>query len=205
VAYLTNDLITLLKFLLPGFVTAQIFYRLTPFPKKSEFEAIVVALIFTIIIQVLVNGLQALMLWIGTFFSIGPWTAEVDLAWSIVLAVGLGLFFAYFMNNDKIHGLLRRWRITHQTSYPSEWFGTFVENPTYIVLHLKDQRRLYGWPREWPGSPKDGHFVIEDAEWLLDAPDSSGKTSIPLAGDKYILIDVASVEFVELMKKEESI
>ena len=159
-AYLTNDLITLLKFLLPGFVTAQILYRLTAFPKKSEFEAIVVALIFTIIIQALVYVIQALALFIGTFFSIGPWTPEIELVWSIAIATALGLLFAFLMNNDFLHSLLRQRHITQLTSYPTEWYSTFTKNKTYIVLHLKDQRRLYGWPYEWPSSPKEGHFVL---------------------------------------------
>ena len=199
-AYLTNDVITLLKFLLPGFVTAQIFYRLTAFPKKSEFEAIVVALIFTIIIQVLVYVIQALALFLGTFFSIGPWTTEIELVWSIAIATALGLLFAFLMNNDLLHSFLRKRNITQLTSYPSEWYSIFAKYKSYVVLHLKDQRRLYGWPFEWPSSPKEGHFVLEDAEWLLDQPNQSGATSIPLTVDKYILIDVASVEFVELMK-----
>lgn len=198
--YLTNDLITLLKFLLPGFITARILYGLTAFPKKSEFEAVVVALIFTIIIQALVYGVQALLLFIGKLFSVGPWTTEIDLVWSILVAVALGLLFAFLMNNDFLHGLLRKLRITQLTSYPTEWYSTFSKNKIYIVLHLKDQRRLYGWPFEWPSSPQEGHFVLEDAEWLLDKPNKLGATSIPLTGDKYILIDVASVEFVELMK-----
>lgn len=185
--YITNDLITLLKFLLPGFITARIFYGLTSFPKKSEFEAVVVALVFTIIIQVFVYAFRALSLVIGKVFPIGSWTIEIDLIWSIVVATILGLLFSYLMNNDKLHSLLRKAKITHQTSYPTEWYGFFSENKTYVVLHLTDQRRLYGWPYEWPSNPKEGHFVLEDAEWLLDAPDSSGKTSIRLTGDRYLL------------------
>ena len=200
--YLTNDLITILKFLLPGFVTAQILYRLTAFPKKSEFEAVVVALIFTIIIQLFVYGVQALALLIGTtLFSIGQWTPEIELVWSLVIATALGLLFAFLMNNDLLHSFLRKRNITQLRSYPTEWYSTFAKTKTFVVLHLKDQRRLYGWPYEWPSSPKEGHFVLEDAEWLLDKPNRKGKSSsIPLTGDKYILIDVDSVEFVEFMK-----
>ncbi|SUP44184.1 Uncharacterised protein [Vibrio furnissii] len=51
---LTNDIITLLQYLLPGFVAAWMFYSLTSYPKPSQFERVVQALIFTIFIQAIV-------------------------------------------------------------------------------------------------------------------------------------------------------
>jgi hypothetical protein len=47
---ITSELISLFDFLLPGFITSFLFYSLASFPKKSEFEAVVIALIYTIII-----------------------------------------------------------------------------------------------------------------------------------------------------------
>lgn len=29
-----------------------------------------------------------------------------------------------------------------------------------------DERRIYGWPIEWPGQAGKGHFVIENGIWL---------------------------------------
>ncbi|OWO67359.1 hypothetical protein B2J67_20175, partial [Vibrio cholerae] len=51
---LTNDVITILQYLLPGFVSAWVFYSLTSYPKPSQFERVVQALIFTIFIQAIV-------------------------------------------------------------------------------------------------------------------------------------------------------
>ena len=39
------------------------------------------------------------------------------------------------------------------------------------MLHLKGQRRLFGWPKEWPNRPDNQHFLIEECEWLEDDVD----------------------------------
>ena len=65
-----------------------------------------------------------------------------------------------------------------------------------MVLHLNDERRIYGWPMEWPTEPNKGHFVLREASWLLE-----DNTQVPLEGVESILIDASSVELVEFMEK----
>ncbi|HEB27585.1 MAG TPA: hypothetical protein ENI05_07385, partial [Porticoccus sp.] len=62
--------------------------------------------------------------------------------------------------------------------------------------HLHDERRLYGWPIEWPSEPTKGHFVIADPSWLLD--DGSEARIVGVAN---ILINVADVKWVEFIEK----
>ena len=107
----------------------------------------------------------------------------------------LGIMFSYFANNDKFHKIVRKTAITRETSYPSEWFGAFLRNVTYIVLHLNDERRIYGWPIEWPSEPNHGHFLLEQASWLKDSKE------IQITGVNSILIDVKDVKWVEFMEK----
>ena len=86
---------------------------------------------------------------------------------SVGSAVLLALLATYCSNNDTLHGILRKLRITKETSDPSEWYSAFArQDPRYVVLHLKDRRRIYGWPEEWPGQPDQGHFRIAEPEWL---------------------------------------
>ncbi len=61
-----KDFVALLQYLLPGFVTAWVFYSFTSFPKPSQFERVVQALIFTIFIQVFVFITKKLFLLLGT-------------------------------------------------------------------------------------------------------------------------------------------
>lgn len=192
---ISTDIIALLKYLLPGFLTAWLFYGFTSYPKPSEFERVVQALIFTLIVQAGVYCIKSLLVWIGTFFSVGPWTDHSDLLASIGCAAMLGFALAYFANTDKFHRFFRRIGITKETSYPSEWFGVFSNQVTYVVLHLTDERRIYGWPIEWPSEPGKGHFSLTQVSWLTE------EKEIPLLTVEAVLVRAEDVKRVEFMKK----
>ena len=123
------------------------------------------------------------------------WNTNSEVIWSISSAILLGILFSYFANNDKIHKKLRDWKITRETSYPSEWFGAFLQNVTYVVLHLDGERRLYGWIKEWPSEPEKGHFVLVQASWLED------DNQLPITGVDSIMVDAKEVKMVEFMEK----
>lgn len=192
---LTKDIISVLQYLLPGFLAAWVFYGFTSFPKQSEFERLVQALIFTLIIQSIVFIEKMAILKAGTCISLGQWNEHSEILCSSITGVLLGVIFAYFANNDKLHKICRDIGLTKESSYPSEWFGEFNKNITYVVLHLEGERRLYGWPREWPSEPDKGHFVLELASWL-----GENNEDIPLQGVSSIMVrakDVVKVEFME--------
>jgi hypothetical protein len=196
----TQTIIDVLTFLLPGFVTAQLLYSLTPAPRPVPFERTVQALIFTVVIQAAVTTAQVSVLGIGVRVgSIGVWSDQTRIAWSLGIAALLGIVFAWFDNTDRLHTVLRKMGITHQTSLSSEWYGALSQAHGYIVLHLVGQRRLYGWPEEWPNAPDRGHFVIAEGEWLI------GEDRLPLKGVQRILIRAQDVEMVELMQVQEAV
>lgn len=194
----TKAIIDVLTFLLPGFVTAQLLYSLTPAPRPVPFERTVQALIFTVVIQAAMSGVEVSLIEIGDRFGIlGVWSAQVKVTWSLGVASLLGIVFAWLDNSDQLHTVLRKVGITHQTSLSSEWYGALSQTRGYIVLHLSGQRRLYGWPEEWPNVADRGHFVISEAEWLIE------EERRPLDGVERILIPARDVEMVELMRVKE--
>lgn len=65
------------------------------------------------------------------------------------------------------------------------------------MLHLKGERRLYGWPEEWPSQPDRGHFRISEGEWLSDNNKNDGKSTPEISAILIPAIDVEMVEFVE--------
>jgi Family of unknown function (DUF6338) len=194
----SKAVLEVLIYLLPGLVSAAIVYVLTPAVRPIPFERLVQALIYTIVVQALVVLVRGMLHAIGTACcSLGTWTSDVALVWSVVLAVVVGLLSTWADNTDCVHRLLRHAGITFQTSFPSEWFGAFSQNEGYVVLHLKGERRLYGWAEEWPSSPATGHFVVTQAEWLT----TDGR--VELDGVQRILVRAEDVEMVEMMKKAE--
>lgn len=191
---LSTDIIGLLLYLLPGFLSAWVFYSFTSYLIPSQFERVVQALIFTLITQAIVNYVEIIALFIGQLWAISSWTRETEIGISTIVAVAVGLLFVYGANTDKFHEWLRACGLTKETSYPSEWYGTFSDNITYIVLHLNDERRLYGWPIEWPSQSDKGHFTIGDASWLV------GEKETQLETVKFVLIKAADVRWVEFME-----
>ncbi len=191
-----KDLVSVLQYLLPGFVAAWIFYGLTSYPKPSQFERVVQALIFTLIIQAFVGLVERIAKWAGQYWSAGTWDTTTEVTWSSLVAVVIGIGFSWLANTDKAHKWFRGKGITRETSFPSEWFGTFLKEVTFVVLHFKDERRLYGWPIEWPSEPTKGHFLIADPSWIGESGEE-----IRIAGVKNILVDVNDVKWVEFLEK----
>ena len=193
-SWASSEAVAVLSFLLPGFVAVAIFHMFTSHPKPSEFERIVQALIFTILVQ----AVAEFMLWIG-------WQLRHETLWGdatgIVVSVGialvLGFVAVFFSNTDALHRFVRFLRLTRETSYSSEWYSAFHHNPDcYVVLHLQGQRRLYGWPEEWPSRPDQGHFRIAEGEWLV------GDERIPAEGVVAIVVSAREVDMVEFLRMD---
>ena len=188
----SGGIVDTLKFLLPGFVSAAIFHSFTSHSKPGEFGLVVQALIFTIVGEAVITAL----LLMDSF----AWMKGRGVVLSVPVAVLLGLVAAYFSNNDTVHRLFRRLGVTRETSYPSEWYSTFARTDCYVVLHLKGERRLYGWPEEWPSRPDEGHFRITEGEWLFETgTEDEYQKKMPATEISAILIPVGEVEMVEFV------
>lgn len=188
--WMSGNVVGVLVFLLPGFVAAAVFYSLTSHPKPGAFDRVIQALIFTVVGQSLVVLVEPV-----TGEKVSQWESEYALLLSVSLSVAVALILAFVTNSDTVHRVLRKLGVTRETSYPSEWYSAFARlgGRSYVVLHLKGQRRLYGWPEEWPSHPKEGHFRIAEGQWLDDERQPSA-TLISA-----ILIPAGDVEMVEFL------
>ena len=196
-SWASSEVVSVLVFLLPGFVAAAVFYSLTSHPKPNEFGQVIQALVFTMVGQSIAWTLRQI-LDLGISWSIG-----LEATVAVLSAVVFTLLVVYISNNDIAHWFFRRIGLTRENSYSSEWYSSFAQNPdSYVVLHLKDGRRLYGWPREWPSHPNQGHFRITEAEWLMEGEDGSLEEEGP---ETYaIVVSVEDVSMVQFIRGEES-
>lgn len=194
---ISKEVVSLLIFLMPGFLSAWVIYGLTSHTKPVQFERVVQALIYTVSIKAIVFLEQKLAEWVGRFFVFGAWTENSNLIASLLTAVSLGLLISKFLNGDHLHNCFRRWGFTNRSSHPNEWSDVLSKFPSYVVLHLTGERRIFGWPEVWPSDPKDGHFFILSPAWL----EESGPREV--SGVEGMLIDAKSVEWIEVMANEE--
>ena len=185
-AGITVALIDALAYLVPGLVAAEIFYALAARVKPGVFGQIAHALIFMVAAQLLVGLL-----------SIPSDLASLQLIASFAVAFLLALVLSLVLKHDLFHRLMRLCRITKESSFPSIWYSAFANTePGFVVLHLKDGSRLYGWPREWPSRSDADYFRMEDPEWLPEDPAADGASAGSQPG-AWMLVPVTLVELVE--------
>lgn len=200
---ISKDVVVLLEYLLPGFIAAWVFFGLTGHPKTSPFERTVQALIFTVIIKAIAHciGWFAITIYAVTGVSVGTWDANAQLILSVTIAIVGGHAISWAANTNTYHKRLYKRKITTKTSLVSEWHSAFAMRDAYIILHLDsdlNQRKLFGWPNEWPDDPKSGHFVITEPEWLIEQDD--GYQRVPATADEMLLISASHVLMVEFVK-----
>lgn len=193
---LSASVISLLVFLLPGFVAAWVFYGLTSHSRPEKLERVVEALIFTFVVQAILPLLTWCLIWIGECYPLLPWSKDARLVASLVVALLVGACVAVCANKDIPHRWLRdRWGLTLRTSHPSEWFCAFSSLKRPVILNFKDGRRLQGWPKEWPVSPSAGQLLLQDPMWHDDG------AYIELPQIDSMLVSVTEIEFVEFMRE----
>lgn len=192
---ISKEIISLLNFLLPGFLAAWVIYALTNHEKPNQFERTIQALIFTVLIQALVWVLKHFMLFLGELIELGQWSTASELVLSYSLALLLGILFAKLYKDDLLYYWLRRLNLTAKSSHPNEWVDVFSKFPRFVVLHMNDERRIFGWPEVWPSSPSDGHFFIVYPSWQT----SEGVSDI--SGVEGVLVSSKDVKWVEFLEK----
>ncbi|MDO9164220.1 MAG: DUF6338 family protein [Methylococcaceae bacterium] len=192
-----SETIQLLQYLLPGFLAAWIFYGLTSHLKPIQFERVIQALVFTLIINVLIVPTKWALLHIGNIFAVSQWNSTSELVTSVIFAILIGGFLSHLTNNDSFHSRLRRFGFTTRSSHPSEWHGVLSQHEWYVVLHFKDDKRLLGYPKVWPSEPEKGHFYIMQPSWL--GQDGTGSN---IEGCEGILVNTSDVRWVEFVNKE---
>ena len=197
-AWASSETISVLIFLLPGFVAAGIFQTLISNPKPNGIGIIVQAFVFTMLVHLAAQlgswGIGALRP-NSSLSHMGDWNASTLIVMLVCVAIALGLISAFIWNSDQLHRRLRKWRVTRESSYRSAQYSAFAHHSNcYVVLHLKGERRLYGWPKEWPSRPEDQHFLIEKCEWLIGDNERNQLDEV-----SHMLISASEVEMIEFL------
>ena len=193
-AWASSEIVAVFAFLLPGFVAAAVFYSLTSHPKPGDLDKIVQALVFTMVGRAVGQGMEFAASALGA--PTAGWTGRWDFAVSVAIAVLIALIAAWAANKDWLHAALRKIGVTKESSHPSEWYSSFAINDlNYVILSLRDGRRLYGWPEQWPSRPDTGHFRITEARWL------SGDAPIAGLTVDEVIVPASEVVIVEFLNK----
>jgi hypothetical protein len=194
----SKEIVGVITELLPGFIAAWVFYGFTAHPKREPFDRIVQALIFTVIVKAVVVIVGAVALLLGRVVALGVWNQNTALVWSVIIAVVLGIVVARLANSDCV-GWLRRLTKSRRTTFPSEWFSALHRHQRWVVLHLKGERRLRGWPEEWPDACDKGHFLLSSPAAVLE----TGRR-VPLVQVERLLVSAGNETGTRLVLRDAS-
>lgn len=190
-----KDIIPILIFLLPGFLTGKMLDLLVVAKQKDVFDRIVQAFVFTFInllcfsvVRWLLESFSPLTFDRVQFFTVG------NLLITIFCAVGIALACSYEVRNERLINWLREKRITKKGYKPSTWLETFENEEKYVVVHLNDGRRVYGWPSYYSDEPNERAIYLVNASWLDDQNNFMNSSPISI-----LLDEKTGIQFVEFL------
>ena len=171
--------------------------------ERETFDKVVEAIILTTVNLILFSVLQHALEWIPRvrfdhqdFFTAG------NLLLMTFCALSIGLGWSAEANNDWIYKRLRKFGITKKTTHVSTWNETFHGNAKYIVVHLKDGRRAYGYPAFYSDDPTERAIFLQDASWLSAENALLNSKPISMLLDKESGIEL--IEFVDFDQKQDN-
>jgi hypothetical protein len=195
---LSKELVALLQYLAPGFLVAWVYYGFCPQVKPSQFERVVQALVFTVIVQVAVKIERVLLEGVGSVISFGTWSPDSTVFASLITALAVGIGIAALTKQDLMHKIARRCGLTTKSGYPNEHYAAFALQQSWIILQLKDGTRLFGWPLRWPTEGDKGHYFLTHVERsYVDRSNDAAEDLTMLEGMLVQAADVRTVEFVK--------
>lgn len=202
----SNDIVQLVVAMFPGFLAIAVSETLTLSRKYTPFERVVQALLYTF----LSGAIWSLAVFICNSYALGydaaigalhrPWlpSKEAEFWGTGASALALGVLAAWVINDGRVSAWIRHPKLGLTKAGPGApvWYHAFQQLGTWVVIHLKDGRRLYGWPENYSPTPESGHIRLSQAEWLTDAGAAhEQRDGFEIA----MLVNVADIEIVEFL------
>ena len=162
--------------LLPGFASLLVERAILFQPKETALFSTIKALVYSFLNYTIFSftGIAVTSRWAAiTIF---------------LIAVITGLLIGYCKSKDLHMQLARKFGLTRKTARPSVWLDIFQDKYSdgtgpYIVVFLKDERRIYGWPEYYANEYSNGPILfLTRASWLYNDGGQEKEIEIPDPG-----------------------
>ena len=170
---LSLEALNILLLLLPGLISGQILYSIFGpddiVPMKRILDAVMLSFAINLLISLLVTWEPLAFVKSGAYGLEYSFTKNVRLiSISVLIIITLPVMLGYVYYNDYIHSFLRRLRITTKSSRQNTWNDSFLSSNRYVIVSLKDGRRIRGYPLMVSTDPKDGFIYLYNPAWVND-------------------------------------
>lgn len=185
-----------------GFACAYIVEKLAVRRKQSDFDKVIEAFLFSLILYLVVApffGYTLPLLWNHLSIA-GSEQYVLHLRWLYlaVLAASaavLAILYSANLNRDWLLRLLRRIGVTQRTVRNTIWNDTFQDiQASYVLVEIAGDRRLIGFVRYYSDDPKENSIFLEDAAWVMDNGDQQ-----PILGPGILLTKLSGIESISFL------
>ncbi len=200
---LTLELLNTILLIAPGFISVKIFDIIGKRKNNTAWEKLIEAIIFFFLIYIFTSFCYE---W-KTFISLSESKPPIFIVEKDFIFLGLLTFFSvlfpviftYLVYSDWYMKLLRKIKITDQTGRASTWIDVFSEQKRFLIVHLKDNRSIYGWPLYFSNNSDEGHIYLQFPEWRGE----DEKVFTASEQTHGILIQKEEIELIEFVKEED--
>ena len=193
----TFQALQILIFLIPGFISEVILNAFIVRKEKKEFEKIIEALIFSMLIytiySIAIGGSPIVLN--QTTNSITLSYDKTSFLWLGAISMGIPVALGLLITNDLHMRLARKLQITRKTARSSVWFDVLYDIRRHIIINFENGRRIYGWPMYYSNDPKNPYIFLFKPAWI------QGENFVSLDDLEGILITpeqkIESIEFLK--------
>lgn len=167
----TYETINVLMLLIPGLISMRILETIRRKEIESAVNKLIESFIFSFLIYIAVAFIYK---WepiakaekVGNEITYSICTDYFLLAITLGLSVLFPLVLGAVVHNDYHMVVLRFLRVTNRTSRDTAWDDVFTNHVRFLTIHLKDGRRVTGWPEYYSNSPDEGFIYLSQASWI---------------------------------------
>jgi len=198
------SLLAVLVILLPGFLAARLEQRLTVGPKQNEFDKVVEALLYSLLIYLastvvarsLPVSIKVEKIGEATRYSVE--TSLLRLAILPLIALLFAAAMSWASNNDILGRFFRRIGVTRRTWRASIWSDVFHGYVGVVQVELADGRSVLGWLKYYSDRPENCSLFLERAAWV------SGEGLVQIHGPGILLTKDCGIRSIAFLNWKEA-
>ena len=188
--------------LFPGFLTMAIKNGLLATKDKTGVDKIVEAIAFSLVdygVYVLTSSSLGLSLIKVQIQKEAVQLIDFNIQNIILIlaiAILIGVLVATLLERGWLYKILRKLKITYLTGRITVWNDVFSSyRKIWVLVHLKDGRKIIGWPRYYFGGSTRRELFLADAAWVPD----DGKF-VDVEGEGILITEGCGIDLIEVLR-----